>query len=1281
MKSNKAFEKVIVSLFMLASLYSATFADVKREEIDYGHSTEIKGNVPAEIRSFTDQPGIPPVQIQFNSLITGSVGRDEGEGEELWAVIDSNGICDKVVISADGRWVAIGYTLNSQRLEVRNAEDGELVFDFEVEEGSSHIDMTADGDWIGYSALDSVWLFTLNSEGDPFFRFSLDGYSPGPIKLTRDGEYFVTTWLDREREENLVVCFRDADPEPLWTFAAPAQETFGWYGINISRDRSVVAVNGKYRLYLLELETGEPVWEAPTYNTESRIALSEDAAVLAVASLTGAVIVYVRNQVNGRGYSELWRYRFHGASSSWVSACDISLDGQTIAAGTLDFYEDHYAGRLALFETFESSIPLWISAPLGDEISDIVMSENGSIIVASSWGDLNHQTPDLVIHERYNNEPFYTLSTSGSMRVVSMSDDGSTVIVGGKLVHSRQFGRGGRASVVSVDIPGGWITGRVTDPDDEPLPGVTISAGDNPYTAITDRDGEYELLIEVDGNRIVEVTAHKIGFMDDRLSDVEVYEGETAADIDFRLQFADPPPENVRASQGERNRIIVNWSRYNGEGVRQLTDCPSLLEDDRVSISDEVIPVTAAIGERPVFTGPTPWKAVSAVDPLRSTAFRHPQRGDGEQLHATEAQGFNIYRSFLEGGPYSPIGSVDGEDTLYIDETGLFPEHRYYYAVTADFGDGESDYSDEAVGWLDDSFLIWEAELEPMVDIPQIDGTINDGEWEGAVVLDISDIYGYDYPDSAGSVEVRIGLDDDSDRLLLGFSYFVAEQLREGMGVGVYVDDDGSGSWTYERPGSEGNFWGYWLENAPDLRFRSLSGPPYNSDPYYSFEDPELAFSDDRGYVEIEMALPLGFHDEWEIGLYHPDYTIGLGLFAMQRDENENPLFNGWYPQDMFSIVSFPVQYARIHIPADLIVPPVEPTDVVLERCEDNLVLYWTDPEYGIDGDVIEDLAGIYVYRNNELTGIIAPEVESIVDDDVILGGWYEYSLSGFVLDAEEHFEGFVTQPIGMYASEDPDLVEIKYDDDTMELLYVVAFQGEDNRFAARFDLDEFDDSIAIYQIDFYAGSIEPIEVYIAEDDEGVPGRMIGERFLTQPYEQSEIHSFRFPGIEQPVIVEDPNWFYSCWVVLDYLPDSPGAPAIGVDTSQPNSLRNMYYRVETGWQSFDRGQLMIRTFVGQPVSRTPVENDNMPDQFRVYQNYPNPFNGSCVIPVDIANRSDVRYELFDLQGRLIFVRNYGILSPGERLFDLNVDFLGTGVYFIRFISGKDQDMIKILLIR
>ncbi|NQT35182.1 carboxypeptidase regulatory-like domain-containing protein [bacterium] len=1275
MKSNKIFEKVFVSLFLLTSLYSATFADVKQKEIEYGHSTEIRGNVPAEIRSSTDQPGIPPVQIRFDSLITGSIGRDEGEGEELWAVTDSNGICDKVVISADGRWVAIGYTLNNERLEVRNARDGELVFDFEVEEGSSHIDMTAEGDWIGYSSRDSVWLFTLDSEGNPFFRFSLDGYSAGPIKLTRDGEYFVTTWLDRESEENLVVCFRDADPEPLWTFAAPARETFGWYGINISRDRSVVAVNGKYRFYLLELETGDSIWESLTYNTESRIALSEDATILAVASLTGVVLVYVRNRVDG-GYSELWRYRFQGASSSWVSACEISLDGRTIAAGTLDFYEDHYAGRLALFETFESSIPLWISAPLGDEISDVALSDDGSIIIASSWGDLNHQTPDLVIHERYNNEPFYTLSTSGSMRTVGISDDGSMVIVGGKLVHSRQFGRGGRASVVSVDIPGGWITGRVIDPDDEPLPGVTISASDNPYTAITDQDGEYELLIEVDENRMVDVTAHLIGYMDVQIADVVVHEGETVSDIDFRLQFADPPPENVRASQGERNRIIVNWDRYNGERRR----------DKGYGIGDEgggfkSISVRAAVGEKPVFTGPTPWKAVSAVDPLRSTAFRHPQRGDGEQLHATDAQNFNIYRSFLEGGPYGLIGSVDGEDTLYIDETGLFPEHRYYYTVTADFGGSESNYSDEAVGWLDDSFLNWEAELEPMVNIPQIDGTIDDGEWEDAVILDISDIYGYDGPDSAGSVEVRIGFDDDSNRLLLGFSYFVANQLREGMGVGVYVDDDGSGSWTSERPGSEGNYWGYWLENAPDLRFRSLTGPPYNSDPYYSFEDPELAFSDDRGYVEIEMALPLGFHDEREIGLYYPDYTIGLGLFAMQRDENENPLFNGWYPQDMFSIVSFPSQYARIHIPADLIVPPVEPTDVVLERDEDNLVLYWADPEFGIDGDVIEDLAGIHVYRNSELIGIVATEVDSIVDDDVIPGGWYEYSLSGFVLDGDEHFEGFVTRPTGMYAGEDPDVDEIRYDDDSMELLFVVAFQGEDNRFAVRFDLEEFDDWIAIYQIDFYAGSTEPIEVYIAEDDEGVPGEIIGERFLTQPYEQREMHSFRFPGIEQPIVVEDPDWFYSCWVVLDYLPDSPGAPAIGVDTSQPNSLRNMYYREETGWQSFDRGQLMIRTFVGQPESRTPVENDKMPNEFRVYQNYPNPFNGFCVIPVDITNRSDVRYELFDLQGRLISVRNFGILSPGERLFDLSVDFLGTGVYFVKFTSGKDQEMIKILLVR
>lgn len=1214
------------------------------------HVEEVTPGVQAEVRTITSQPGIQSVKIETSVFPMGGVGRDEGEGELEWTVTDENAISENVALA--GEYVAIGYTLNDQRLEVRRIDDGELVFDYSVEEGAGYVDITDDGELIAYAALDSVWLFRPEDEGIPFFRFGMDGYYPGPLKLSSDGEYLVATGSDPDEELNRVWCFHEADPDPVWICEVSANEAFGWYGVNISGWDDVVIVNGKYRLYVLDLETGERIWEAPTYNTESEIAISDDCEFLVVSSLTGILLVY-RWIDDGDFYDELWRYRFRAGLSCWVSTCAISADGSTIAAGTLDFYEDHYGGRVAVFETFGRGEPLWIAEPLGDEISDMVLSDDGSIIAASSWGDLEHQTPDLVVHERHNREPFYSLSTPGSMNGVAMTGGGDKVIVGGKGVHSRQFGRGGRTSLITLSILGGSISGRVIDEDDSPLEGAVVSASENPYTAVTDEDGEFRLTVEVDGEREVDVTVHKPGYMHGVREDVSVVENRNTADVNFRLEESDAAPQGVRASQGMQNRILVAWDQYNED---QVFYC----------ISTEM-PVKTAIGiETPTFTGLTPW--LTKTKPKRD-------RSD-------EAESINIYRSLQGMDQYSLIGSADGDDTLFVDDNGVFPQRIYRYVVTADFGNGESEYSEMATGWLDDSFLDWEVDLENDLENVEIDGVIGDDEWAGARIRDISDVFGYDLPDTAGSVDIRIGFNDEDDRLLLGLRYYVVEELMNGMGIGVYVDDDGSGSWSYDRSGSEGNYWGYWIDNAPNMRYRSLSGAPYNRDPYYQFDDPELAFGDGEGFVEIEMAIPLGFHGVEEIGLYHPDYTIGLGLFAMQRDENEYPIFNGWWPQNMFSIVSFPAQFARIHIPAELVVPPVAPSAVELERDDANLILSWMDPELGIDGGELDDLAGINIYRNGEMIEVSQPGAEMYEDNNVSNGGWYEYFPVGFVMDDREPFEGVAGDPVGMYAGEEPDLVEVAYDDGSAEAVYVVAFQGDDNRFAVRYDLDEFDDTVAVYRIDFYTGTTGEMELYIAADVDGVPGDELSQVYLTESKTTGGFHSFHFPGIDQPVVIAAEEWFHSCWVVLNYLPESPGGPSIGVDYTNADGTRNQYYRSEQGWRQFDAGQLMVRIAIGTPVSNSPPEEEVQPVQsFHVYQNFPNPFNGSCIIPITIPDPSQIELEMYDIGGRLIMRDYLGILNPGLRFIPLKVDLLGAGVYLIKLSNGDTHSLIRVSLIK
>ncbi len=1173
--------------------------------------------------------------------------RDSGEGEQLWSTTDENAISENIALSSDGRWVAIGYTLNDERLEVRDATNGQLQFSYPVESGGCYVAISGDGSLIAFTAMDSLWLFRRQNGAQPIMRIGFNGFYTGPVAISRDGRWVYCTDNDPQRQINHIWAFRDANPQPIWTAEVDATVAYGWYGLTLTSDGSILVGNGKYRLYVYNAQNGNLIWSEPTYNTESPTALSSDGSILATASLTGRLRVFVRDQQVG--YRQIWHYNFTGAVANWVSCCAVSNSGNFIAAGTLDFYDDHYAGRVALFETYGRGQPLWISEPLSDEISKIEMSQNGEIIAAVSWGDLEQQQPDLVCFEQHNRIPFYSLTTPGSLDGLSMTQDGRRVVVGGKGVHNRQFGRGGQVYSINLTFHIGIITGTIRDNHNAPVPNAAISATQNPYIAYSDANGRYQLLIETLNQPSLDITARSRGFISATRRNVAAVRNQTTENIDFMLFPTDAPPQNLLASQGVRNVIQLEWNAYN------------LFENNNLVVLSALNDIKK-----------TPFSEKDIFENLRRNHRDHPNE---------DADSIIIYRSFISGGPYVQVGSVPGNHTRWFDRTNIFPRFRYYYCITALFANGESRFSNEAVGWLDDNFLFTDANLESMPQPPTIDGRLMDNEWRGAITRDISDVFGYDEPDSAGSAQALIGFSDITKRLYLGFRYFTLDQLIERSGVGIYVDDDGNGSWSTQRPASEGNYWGYWRDNRPDLRYRSLTGAPYNADPYFQFGDSLLAFYDAGDYIEIEMALPLGFREPYEIALYAPHYTIGLGLFAVKRDQNNNPIFNGWWPQNMFSIVSNPEQFARITIPAHLLTPPVPPSEVTIERLGRHLAVSWTDPTRCIDSSALGHWQGVRIYRNSALVGQVAPGREFFEDANVEDLGWYEYTLAGYIIDDGVPFEGPKSQPVGCYAGCDPEVIEYAYDDGSAENLYVVSFSGEDNRFAVCFDIEADARDMAIWWVDFYSGGLQPIDIYIADNENGYPGRIIGRRLRAQPQDMNTFSRFHFPGLEQPAFLIEPGEWKQIWVVLNYLPDSPAGPAIGVDNSTRDSQRNMYYTAAGRWQGFGYGQLMIRAAVGIAPRNVPNNPNPIPTKFKVWANYPNPFNAMTIIPIELPLPSPLCVVIYDNCGRVVYSKIEPEFDAGHKKLLLKVDNLNSGSYIISIQSIFGQRKLKSVVIK
>jgi hypothetical protein len=96
-------------------------------------------------------------------------------------------------------------------------------------------------------------------------------------------------------------------------------------------------------------------------------------------------------------------------------------------------------------------------------------------------------------------------------------------------------------------------------------------------------------------------------------------------------------------------------------------------------------------------------------------------------------------------------------------------------------------------------------------------------------------------------------------------------------------------------------------------------------------------------------------------------------------------------------------------------------------------------------------------------------------------------------------------------------------------------------------------------------------------------------------------------------------------------------------------------------------------------------NPGLPTQFSLAQNRPNPFSRNTTIRFEVPAASQVRLEVFDLQGRLIKRLAAGEYNAGtySLMWDQKSDAgktVGPGVYLYRMIAGGFVSQRKMLLL-
>ncbi len=89
----------------------------------------------------------------------------------------------------------------------------------------------------------------------------------------------------------------------------------------------------------------------------------------------------------------------------------------------------------------------------------------------------------------------------------------------------------------------------------------------------------------------------------------------------------------------------------------------------------------------------------------------------------------------------------------------------------------------------------------------------------------------------------------------------------------------------------------------------------------------------------------------------------------------------------------------------------------------------------------------------------------------------------------------------------------------------------------------------------------------------------------------------------------------------------------------------------------------------------------IPSRTALQQNYPNPFNPSTTIPFQISQPGRARIEVFNTNGKKVFTVLNAYLQPGSYKVKFNADFMPSGVYFYRLVSGNITLTKKMFLVR
>lgn len=492
------------------------------------------------------------VPIQKEPQIT------KGNAEILWQINEQYAIGGDVIISESNK-IALTWNTNDQYAALY--EDSNIpIWKIDLI-GDYDINCNLRSNKLGnlYLIIGETTVKVVDENGNIINTLNLGAYARGSV-VASDGEGFYIAYSSGNN--SIVQFYNKTEESPVWE-----TEIIGnvvEMNIDDNNTRIVVPVSAPdKKMYVLDPETGEILQDDIYYYSNSPTqapALSANAEYLAFADFTGyATLLHWENDK----YEQVWRtsVSYGEETSTWGSGIAISKDGSYIAIGTLGFVPSGYAGRVFLFNNYSPN-PIWIYTDVGDEVSNIDMSDDGSLIACATYGPMDHSTSDFFVFRKQSNVPLIELNTPGSLEYVDMNGDGSLCITSGKAVHVREMGWGGNAyCIYSTPTNSGTISGTITLNGSNDNSGVKVSLKDiDDYYEFTNEDGNYKIKYIPEGTYNVKIS--KVGYEPIEYNEIVVEAGEITT-LDGILEPMGEPITNLYASKGSDLTVKLRWDNYN----------------------------------------------------------------------------------------------------------------------------------------------------------------------------------------------------------------------------------------------------------------------------------------------------------------------------------------------------------------------------------------------------------------------------------------------------------------------------------------------------------------------------------------------------------------------------------------------------------------------------------------------------------------------------------------------------------------------------------------------